>query len=178
MENSNASLYKIEVITGKCNSARDQLHKPGAYCSTAIKTSKGYMIFHITFCDPFKSEVIDLGYIEGNLVLDRFEAIPWQTILQEMKGKPDNEIYYTPSLDVENQKNKNQLSISAVGEPDNFEFYIFYKRPKTIKTVFGLLKKHVDDYVTDVTGQNREDVLNCLKALINEDLQFLDQTIK
>ena len=42
------------------------------------------------------------------------------------------DIYFSPSLEVENKANKNGLTISAVGDPEDPEFYIFYKRPISV----------------------------------------------
>ena len=136
------------------------------------------MNFHATFCAPLQPDIIDLGNIEKENVVSEFQNISWNKYLEAMKGKPDNEIYYSPSFEFENTENNNSLSISAVGEPENFEFYIFYKRPKTVKSFWGFSQKEVKEYLTDVTGQTNEDALNCIKALINNDLEFLERKIK
>jgi len=68
--------------------------------------------------------------------------------------------------------------ISAVGLPDDYEFYIFFKRPKLKKQFFGLSEKIDNDYLSDLTEQTEEDVLNCLNALINNDLDFLERKFK
>ena len=70
---------------------------------------------------------------------------------------------------------KNGLSVSAV---DGNEWYIFYKRPKLEKKIFGLIEKMNNDYLTDITGQTEKDVKECLTALINNDLEFLERKIK
>jgi len=95
-----------------------------------------------------------------------------------MKNVRDEDIYFSPSFEIENKENKNGLSISAVGEPDNFKFYIFYKRPKMIKSFFGLLKKMKEDFLTDVTGQTKKDALDCLNALLKNDVALLENKIK
>ena len=85
----------------------------------------------------------------------------------------ENEIYYSPSLEIENEDTKHGLVISAVGDSNSYEFYIFYKRPKKVKTFLGLKEKTNDNYTTDKTGQNKQDVLDCLTALINNDTDYL-----
>ena len=99
------------------------------------------MKFSVSFCDPFKKDIVELGNIAQDKVFEIFEDIKWNSYLSKMKDVRDEYIYFSPSFEIENKENKNGLSISAVGEPDNFEFYIFYKRPKMIKSFFGLLKK-------------------------------------
>lgn len=136
------------------------------------------MRFRATFCNPFKKDIIELGDIEPDKIMEIFEKTPWMSLLEQMIDKSDDEIYYSPSLEIENKDNKNGLSISAVGDPKNFEFYIFYKRPKQVKTFLGLSSKMNDDYVTDIVGQTHKDVFECLAALIKNDLEFLDIKIK
>jgi len=133
------------------------------------------MKFRASFCDPFKPDIIEMGDIEKDKIMETFEKIPWNKLLDEMKLKKENEIYYSPSLEIENKDNKNGLSVSIV---DGKEWYIFYKRPKMVKKFFGLIKKMDNDYLTDITGQSENDVKECLTALINNDLEFLERKIK
>lgn len=133
------------------------------------------MNFRASFCDPFKPDIIEMGDIEKDKIMETFEKIPWKKLLEEMKLKKENEIYYSPSLEIENKDNKNGLSVSAV---DGKEWYIFYKRPKMVKKFFGLTEKMNNDYLTDITGQSENDVKECLTALINNDLEFLERRIK
>ncbi|NCD43264.1 MAG: hypothetical protein EOL88_14420 [Bacteroidia bacterium] len=92
-----------------------------------------------------------------------------------MKTKKESDIHYSPSLEIENKDNKNGLSVSAV---DGKEWYIFFKRPKMVKKFFGLTEKMNNDYLTEITGQSENDVKECLTALINNDLEFLERKIK
>jgi len=133
------------------------------------------MNFRASFCDPFKSEIIELGEIQKDKIMEHFDSIPWSELLEKMKAANQNDIHYSPSLEVENKNNKNGLSVSAV---DGTEWYIFFKRPKLVKKFFGLSEKMDDNYLTDITGQNLEDVRKCLNALINNDLKFLEEKIK
>lgn len=133
------------------------------------------MNFRASFCDPFKPDIIELGDIEKEKIIETFEKIPWNKLLDEMKLKKESEIYYSPSLEIENKENKNGLSVSAV---DGKEWYIFYKRPKMVKKFFGLIEKIDKNYLTDVKGQTEDDVKECLIALINNDLEFLEKKIR
>ena len=133
------------------------------------------MNFRASFCDPFKPDIIELGDIEKEKIIETFEKIPWNKLLDEMKLKKESEIYYSPSLEIENKENKNGLSVSAV---DGKEWYIFYKRPKMVKKFFGLTEKIDKNYLTDVKRQTGDDVKECLIALINNDLEFLEKKIR
>ncbi len=133
------------------------------------------MNFRASFCDPFKSDIIEMGDFEKDKIMETFEKIPWNKLLDEMKTKKESEIHYSPSLEIENKDNKNGLSVSAV---DGKEWYIFFKRPKMVKKFFGLSEKMNNDYLTDIKGQTENDVKECLTALINNDLEFLERKIK
>ena len=133
------------------------------------------MNFRASFCDPFKSEIVELGAIQKDKVMEHFDNIPWSAYLESMKRAAEKDIHYSPSFEVENQDNKNGISVSAV---DGTEWYIFFKRPKLVKTFFGLSEKMDDNYLTDVSGQSIGDVRQCLRALINNDLAFLEEKIK
>lgn len=133
------------------------------------------MKFRASFCDPLKPDIIELGEIEKEKIIDSFQRIPWKKLLDKMEGKEMDEIHYSPSLEIENMENRNGLSVSAV---DGKEWYIFFKRPKRVKKLFGLMEKMDNNYITDITGQKEQDVLDCLNALKKNDLEFLERKIK
>ena len=134
-------------------------------------------MFRASFCDPFKKDIIEIGQISENAIIDKFERTDWKDFLRQMKNAKEDDIFYSPSLEIENQETKHGLSISAVGDPDNFDFMIFYKRPKKRKVLFGLKEKLDNNYLTDISGQAKQDVLDCLKALIRNDTDFLANKI-
>lgn len=135
------------------------------------------MNFKATFCDPFQQDIIELGDIQPGKIIEQFENTPWTDFLRKMELAKEGEIFYSPSLEIENSDTKHGLSISAVGSPDEYEFYIFYKRPKKVKTFFGFKEKAVDGYLSDKTGQTKQDVLDCLEALLRNDTDFLANKI-
>ena len=131
------------------------------------------MNFSSSFCDPLKKDIIDLGIISREKIIDKFLSINWTEHLEKMKTVNPHDIYYSPSISFLNLDTNHGLEISAVGEPDTYEFYVFYKRPKMVKRFFGLSSKYDENYVSSRTGQNDRDVINCLKALIQNDTDFL-----
>ncbi len=135
------------------------------------------MNFRASFCDPFQKDIAEFGSISEDGILHKFEKTPWTDILRQMSNAKDEEIHYSPSLEIENKDNKHGLAISAVGDPDNFEFYIFYKRPKNVKSFFGHREKTNENYTTDKTGQTKQDVIDCLNALLKNDTEFLANKI-
>lgn len=133
------------------------------------------MEFRASFCNPFKKEIIELGDIRKEHVIEKFHSIQWDDFLKRMDSTGEEEIYYSPSLEIENKSNGNSLTISKV---DNDDWYIFFKRPKTVKRFFGLIEKLDEDYLTDITGQSESKVLEYLHALLKNDLDFLESKIK
>jgi len=136
------------------------------------------MNFRASFCDPFKYDIIEIGDIEKDKIMELFEKTPWSEYLTKMDNAQDKEIYYSPSLEIENKDNRNGLSVSVINDRGDEEWYIFYKRPKLVKKFFGLSKKMNNDYLTEVWGVTKDDVKYCLEALIRNDLQFLENKIK
>ena len=131
--------------------------------------------FRASFCDPLKPDIIEIGEVEKEKIMDLFENIPWQEHLAKMRTVKESEIHYSPSLEVENKDNRNGLTFSAInGE----EWYIFFKRPKRVRKFFGLIEYMNNNYLTDIQGQTETDVRDCLEALIRNDLPFLERKIK
>lgn len=133
------------------------------------------MNYKASFCDPFKPDVIDLGIIEEEKVIQTFESYDWNDYLENMESAKDSEIFYSPSFEVENVENKHAITLSAI--EDN-KWYVFYKRPKLVKKLFGLREKMDENYVTEVFVQSDEEALSYLSALLNNKLQLLDEKIK
>ncbi len=136
------------------------------------------MPFKATFCDPFKKDIIVLGEIEQNAVIDSFINIPWEKYLNDMTNTPDDKIYYSPSLGIENTANNSSLEISAVDDGTRMVFYVFYQRPKMVTKFFGLKKEMIKDYISNITDQNKENVIMYLEALLNNNLELLESRIK
>nr|WP_319401739.1 hypothetical protein [uncultured Carboxylicivirga sp.] len=133
------------------------------------------MTFRASFCHPFKSDIIEYGTVESDRIIEAFEKVPWTELLNKMQNAKDSEIHYSPSFEIENIKNKNGLAISAL---DGGEWYIFYKRPKKVKILFGLIERMNDNYVTEIHGQTEKDAKECLEALLKNNFEFLDNKIK
>jgi len=132
------------------------------------------MSFRASFCDPFKPDIIELGEIEKNKILETFDKIPWTDYLKKMKSANEKDIHYSPSLEIENKINKNGIVVSAL---DGDEWYIFYKRPKLVKRFFGLYETMNNDFTTEIHGQSGKDARECLIALIDNNLKFLEEKI-
>ena len=74
---------------------------------------------------------------------------------------------------MEHKESKNVLVISAGGDPNKYDFSIFYKRPENVKSFFGLMDTVTENYTTNIQGQTINDALDCLKALLRNDIAYL-----
>lgn len=136
------------------------------------------MKFHASFCDPFSPEITEIGNIDKENVMLMFENVSWTDYLRRMETALQAEIFYSPSFEIINKDNRHGLTISAIGAPNNYEFYIFYKRPKAVKTFFGFKEKIDEDYTSNQTGQTKQDVLDCLIALLQNDTEYLENKFR
>ena len=132
------------------------------------------MSFSVSVWEPFKSYVVQKGEMEQSKIIETFEQMPWAKWLEKMAGKKPAEIYYSPSIEILNIDNKTTLTMSAVGAPDNYTYFIFYKRPKKVKQFLGLSEKLKEKYVSEIKNQTLADAMNCLHAFIKNDVEFLE----
>jgi hypothetical protein len=132
------------------------------------------MNFRASLCDPLKPEIIELGDIEKDKIIDEFEKIPWRDLLRKMDEVEEKEIFYSPSFEIENKDNKNGLVFSII---DETEWYIFFKRPKLVQKRRWVKKiEYMDeDYLSDITGQTIHDIYDCIRALLRNDLDYLEE---
>lgn len=138
--------------------------------------------FRYSVCEPLNPEVIEKGVVSTERIIGLFNDFQWDYYLKQMNAAEarGEKIYFSPSLEVENKANKNGLSISAVGDPGNYEFYIFYKRPRTVmkKKLFRKPETVVKDYISEITGQTKEEAVEYLNALLADNLELLESRIK
>jgi hypothetical protein len=132
-------------------------------------------MFRYSICDPLKPDPMEMGEIEKEKILDILDRLPWTDLLNKMKGVDESDIHYSPTLEVENKANNHLLSISIVLESNGEEFYVFYTRPKTVTSFFGLIKNTDDHFYSERTGQTIKEVRDAVKALISGDILTLEK---
>lgn len=133
------------------------------------------MEFKAYFFDPEYPDFNELGVMSHNSIIAYFEKLDWSGYLQKSKAAKLDEIYYHPTFEVQNKETIDKLGISAVGEPNDFEFNIAYTRPKIVKvkSFFGQKEKIIENYLTMIQGQGKKDVVECLQAFIRNDNEYL-----
>jgi len=133
------------------------------------------MPFRASFCDPFEKNIIEMGKIEKDKIMELFENTAWIELLTKMKTDKHAVIHYAPSLEIENTDNRHGLCITAI---NGCEWDIFYKRPKLKKMFFGLYQKTDPNFITDLNLQSTAEIKTCLMALMNNELEYLDNKIR
>ncbi|MGC3946403.1 MAG: hypothetical protein QM762_18095 [Chryseolinea sp.] len=132
-------------------------------------------MFRYSICDPLKKDPIEMGEIDKEKIPDLVDRFPWIELLGKMKDANENDIHFSPSIEVENSGTRHGLAISIVEGEGGHEFYIFYKRPKMVKKFFGLVQNEDDNFTSDRTGQTADDVRDAVNALIADDVTTLEQ---
>ncbi|MCA6363809.1 MAG: hypothetical protein IM638_12285 [Bacteroidetes bacterium] len=132
------------------------------------------MSFRASFADPFNPEFVDLGPLSATQILHTFSSTPWKELLTKMDATPAQEVFHSPSLEVERTEQKHGLCISAI---DGQVWLLFYKRPKLItkRSLFGKKEIMEPDYLNEKTVQDSNEVLHYLQALLDGELEKLEQ---
>ena len=131
--------------------------------------------FRHTICDPLQPAVIKAGKVKRSRLVEIFEAHPWATELAKTVGVPEEELHFAPSIEFENLVTNRGMVISAVGDPDDHRFHVFYKRPQERRLLFGLIKQIDREYTTELLDRSREETRTLLQALVERDWTFLDE---
>lgn len=130
-----------------------------------------YYLFH-----PLKLEPIEQGLISKNkfkLILDNF---PWVELLKEQLKASNEEINNSPSIILENEKGIG-LNVSIVGELDDYEFYICYKRPTLRKKRkwFKTIEYLDENWYSIIPQQGLSDVIEAFNHLFDENYDILEK---
>lgn len=116
-----------------------------------------------------------MGEIAKEKILEVVDKFPWTELLTKLNEAEDHDIHFSPSLEFENVQTRHGLAISIVDGENGNEFYIFYRRPKEIVKLFGLLKSMDNNYTSERMGQSSADVRDAVSALIKDDLTTLEK---
>lgn len=130
-----------------------------------------------SICEPDNPNVIEKGSIRKEMIVETFEQFPWMDRLQKMAFMKQDDICFSPSLEFENIDTKHGVTFSIVGEERSYEFYIFYKRPATVK-LFGIFKRNTDNHLSDIVGQTMEDAITFLNAFLKDDTDYMEAKMK
>ena len=137
------------------------------------------MIFNYSICHPEKelieypSEVLD-----RNKVVELARNYPWEEQLALCDELPEEKIFYSPSLDFKNTQFKSSFGLTAVHIEEVVIFSLWYKRPKTVKILFGLLGQTEKMVVDDVWPFTLDEALEYLQDFVNGNFEIIEELYK
>lgn len=136
------------------------------------------MYYKHSICRPESPEI---EYPEKKLTAEQVREIarkyPWKQELQKLKTLPPDEINYSPSVDFINLQDNHSFCLTAEGEPEEYLFSVWYKRPVLKKVLFGLLgereKMGVIDKSFSIDGAFR-----LLEKFLKQDYDSIEREMK
>lgn len=132
-----------------------------------------YSICHIDKSEiEYRNETIDKEQI-----LDIVKNYPWSDELKRMKEIDKGKICYSPSLDFKNINDNHSFCLTAEGEPLNYSYSVWYKRPIKKKVLFGLLGEKEKLEVIDKHFE-KEKAIELLKRFLAKEYKSIEQEMK
>lgn len=137
------------------------------------------MPFNYSICHPDK-ELIEYPteLLEAKQVLEFAKSYPWKKQLQLCDEMPNEKIFYSPSLDFKDTNQQSSFGLTADYQDDEIRFSLWYKRPKEIKILFGLLGKTEKMVVDDVSPFSMDEAINYLEHFVNGDCEIIEELYK
>lgn len=129
---------------------------------------------------PLKAGLINEKLLSKEEFIKKYKNFPWEALLKEQlnaENKNEN-IHCSPSLNVKNNDG-NGISVSIVGELNNYEFYVCYKRPITRKKKkwLGLVEyDYLDEnFCSVIPEQTKQDGLEAFLYFYDGNIEKLEE---
>ncbi|HDZ05799.1 MAG TPA: hypothetical protein ENH58_12155 [Maribacter sp.] len=127
---------------------------------------------------PLKSYLVNEQFLKKDEFIDKFNDFQWLELLKLQLSANENQIHCSPSLNIEDD-NGNGVSVSIVGELDEYEFYVCYKRPITRKRKkwLGLVEYdfYDKDFCSIIPEQTEKDGLDAFILFYDENYEELEE---
>ncbi len=126
--------------------------------------------------DPLQLEPFESGIIGKDDFIAKYHAFPFEGLLKKQNEAMNKgeEIKWAPGLETINQEG-NAIYVSIVGELDDYEFYICYKRPIMRKRWrwFREIEYLDKDFFSIIPQQTREDGLRAFCLFFDKNYEEL-----
>ncbi|WP_426491566.1 hypothetical protein [Hymenobacter sp. 102] len=132
------------------------------------------MAFTLSYCDPLHPKARQLGAAEPEQILEFFRQVPWEAELPKLTVTPPDEVHWSASVEVKNTVTQEAVCISAVGEPADYAFHVFYIRPKRIRRFWGLYTEQQPAYMSELLEQPVDRAVHILHTLLRNDSAQLE----
>ena len=127
---------------------------------------------------PLKSYLVNEQLLTKNEFIDKFKDFQWLDFLKLQLSANENQIHCSPSLNIEDEKG-DAVSVSIVGDLNEYEFYVCYKRPITRKRTkwFGLVEYdyYDKDFCSIIPQQTKEDGLKAFTLFYDRNFKELEE---
>jgi hypothetical protein len=134
------------------------------------------MNYTYSICHPEKPE-IEYPKIELNNqeVIELIKNYSWYEILKKMEKIPEDELCFSPSVDIINKIDNRSLCITATMEKGKPEFSLWYNRPVTFRPLFGLLSERTRIRVIEKWGFNLDNALEYYQIFLEKKYEKLEK---
>ncbi|MDF2551925.1 MAG: hypothetical protein K0R77_1200 [Chryseobacterium sp.] len=138
------------------------------------------MTYKYSICFPNKEKIeYKDEVISANDVLIIARNHPWREHLVFTENSDISSIYYNPSLDFTCIENGKSFGLTAdFNKNKEVEFSLWYKRPKKIKILFGLLGEIEKKIVDNKWEFDLESSLNYLRYFVSGNYLILEELFK
>ncbi len=127
---------------------------------------------------PLNAELVNESLLSKEEFIKKYENFPWEELLKNQLNTEDKNIHCSPSINVENNDG-NGISVSIVGELNDYEFYVCYKRPITRKKKkwFGLIEYdyYDENFCSIIPEQTKKDGLEAFIFFYDRNYEKLEE---
>lgn len=134
------------------------------------------MSYTYSICHPEKEEIeYHSVSLDKKGVLEVVTNYVWDEKLDTLEELPEDDIFYSPSLDFTNTSNKHSFCLTAMRNKNKeLEFSLWYNRKVKYKVLFGLFGKKEKMQVVDKWGFDKKDAVEYLKIFLDEEYRELE----
>ncbi len=113
------------------------------------------------------------GEMGASEILHFVSSYDWKNDLAEYSEYVGDQIYNTPSIEIENQKQNQILKISNISSDyQNYKYFIGFTRPVVITYLWGLWEHFKKQHRSEKKIKTESEMQNILKQFLDEDLNF------
>ena len=127
---------------------------------------------------PLKSYLVNKQLLTKDEFIEKFKRFKWLDFLKLQLSAHKSQIHCSPSLNIEDDQGDG-VSVSIVGDLNEHEFYVCYKRSITRKKKkwFGLVEYdyHDNNFCSIIPEQTKEDGLKAFVLFYERNFKELEE---
>jgi len=111
--------------------------------------------------------------MNASQIFNFISSYDWKNDLEEYSKYVGDQIYHTPSLEIENRPQNQILKISNISSDyQNYKYFISFTRPVMITYLWGLWELFKKQHRSEKKIKTENEMQNILKQFLDEDLNF------